>query len=125
MCDSCCLSLQDELEVAVSVGVSPDGTCIYAGSRKYIRVFDVNRPGRQVDGFKTHERRQAGQAGIISCFAFLPENQVFAAGSYSRSGKYIYTCLNSVPGHMVGNSACSEVYAFQLPFMMRGAMSRR
>lgn len=78
---------QDEIDAARSLAFTPDGALIYAGFNKQILVFDVTRPGKQIEEFKTHKKRQTGQTGIISCFDFLPLNQTFAAGSYSKSGK--------------------------------------
>ncbi|XP_067948517.1 telomerase Cajal body protein 1-like isoform X2 [Watersipora subatra] len=75
----------DEIDVAYSLSFSPDGCLIYAGSTKQISVFDVSQPGRQIENVKTHKRRSTGQIGIISCFDFLPAEQLFAAGSYSKS----------------------------------------
>ena len=39
-------TLQDELNSAYSLAFSPDGTRLYCGYNKMIRVFDVDRPGR-------------------------------------------------------------------------------
>ena len=85
--------LQDELDSAHSVSFTPDGTLIYAGFIKQIHVFDVTRPGAQIESIKTHKKRQTGQTGIISCFDFLPQNRTFAAGSYSRSSQLVMKAL--------------------------------
>jgi len=39
--------IQDEVVAAHCVEFSMDGTKLYAGFTKMVRVFDVNRPGRE------------------------------------------------------------------------------
>lgn len=78
------------MEAAHSVAFTPDGALIYAGFTKQIGVFDVNQPGKQIEHFKTYKKRQAGQAGIISCLDFLPEDRLFAAGSYNKSSRFFH-----------------------------------
>ena len=75
------------MDAAHSVAFTPDGCRIYAGFTKQINVFDVACSGSQIESFKTHKKRATGQTGIISCFDFLPNDQIFAAGSYSKSSE--------------------------------------
>ncbi|XP_022341261.2 telomerase Cajal body protein 1-like [Crassostrea virginica] len=75
----------DELTAAYSLCYSLDGSKIYSGFKKMIRVFDTNRPGRECQSRPTFAGKVGGQSGIISCLAPSPEGRVYAAGSYSRS----------------------------------------
>ncbi|KAI0235615.1 Telomerase Cajal body protein 1 [Lamellibrachia satsuma] len=74
----------DELTCAHSLCFSADGQRLYCGFNKMIRVFDINRPGRDCQQRPTYTKE--GQAGIISCIAFNPQMpDIYAAGSYLRS----------------------------------------
>lgn len=75
----------DELTAAYSLCYSLDGTKIYSGFKKMIRVFDTNRPGRECQSRPTFAGKVGGQGGIISCLAPSPQGNLYAAGSYSRS----------------------------------------
>jgi len=64
-----------------------------ACERRYercIRVFDITRPGRQIEERPTTKNRKAkdGQRGIISCIAFAPGIYINIVYSYI----YIQTC---------------------------------
>ncbi|KAK9524568.1 hypothetical protein VZT92_016951 [Zoarces viviparus] len=73
----------DELTAAHSLCFSPDGTQLYCGFDKMVRVFYTDRPGRDCEERPTVVKKQ-GQNGIISCFGFSPCQSVYACGSYSR-----------------------------------------
>ncbi|XP_034713149.1 telomerase Cajal body protein 1 isoform X2 [Etheostoma cragini] len=73
----------DELTAAHSLCFSPDGTQLYCGFDKTVRVFYTERPGRDCEERPTVVKKQ-GQSGIISCFGFSPCQSVYACGSYSR-----------------------------------------
>ncbi|KNC78021.1 hypothetical protein SARC_09532 [Sphaeroforma arctica JP610] len=77
----------DEVEAPKSVAFNPDGTKIYCGFEKMIRIFDTSRPGRDHIDVKTLAHKRAkGQRGIISTIAFSPATlSLYAAGSYDRS----------------------------------------
>eukprot|EP00002_Diphylleia_rotans_P011260 TRINITY_DN2228_c0_g2_i3.p1 TRINITY_DN2228_c0_g2~~TRINITY_DN2228_c0_g2_i3.p1 ORF type:complete len:353 (+),score=60.95 TRINITY_DN2228_c0_g2_i3:44-1102(+) len=81
----------DELASAICVSFNHDGSKIYCGFDKMIRVFDTNRPGRDHTNIPTTQhtgkrRQHIGQKGAISCLAFSPDNsKLFAAGSYSKT----------------------------------------
>ena len=47
------LHLQDELVAANSLAFNPDGSKIYCGFNKMIRVFDSARPGRECEEYAT------------------------------------------------------------------------
>ena len=47
------LHLQDELVAANSLAFNPDGSKIYCGFNKMIRVFDSARPGRDCEEYAT------------------------------------------------------------------------
>ncbi|XP_071964973.1 telomerase Cajal body protein 1-like [Antedon mediterranea] len=74
----------DEVTSALSVAFSPDGSKLYAGFKKMIRVFYTDRPGRECEERPTLVNG-IGQSGIISCFAMDEIGGLYAAGSYSKS----------------------------------------
>ncbi|XP_055358376.1 telomerase Cajal body protein 1 [Betta splendens] len=80
----------DELTAAHSLCFSPDGTQLYCGFDKTVRVFYTERPGRDCEQRPTVAKKQ-GQSGIISCFGFSPCQSVYACGSYSRCAG-LYSC---------------------------------
>ncbi|XP_075943100.1 telomerase Cajal body protein 1 [Anarhichas minor] len=80
----------DELTAAHSLCFSPDGTQLYCGFDKMVRVFYTDRPGRDCEERPTVVKKQ-GQNGIISCFGFSPCQSVYACGSYSRCAG-LYSC---------------------------------
>ena len=58
-----------------------------------IRVFDLTRPGRQIESRPTSKtkRSKVGQRGLISTIAFNPDySGIYAAGSYGGT-----TCVYS------------------------------
>ena len=57
----------DELVAARSLAFNPSGTKLLAGLKNQIRIFDVSVPGRDCDTIKTFDKKEGGQAGIISC----------------------------------------------------------
>uniref|UniRef100_A0AAY4BM27 Telomerase Cajal body protein 1 n=1 Tax=Denticeps clupeoides TaxID=299321 RepID=A0AAY4BM27_9TELE len=80
----------DELTAAYSLCFSPDGSQLYCGFDKMVRVFDTERPGRDCAERPTVVKKQ-GQNGIISCIAFSPCQSLYACGSYSRTAG-LYSC---------------------------------
>eukprot|EP00063_Salmo_salar_P036719 XP_014011554.1 PREDICTED: telomerase Cajal body protein 1-like [Salmo salar] len=80
----------DELTAALSLCFSPDGSQLYCGFDKTVRVFYTDRPGRDCEERPTIVKSQ-GQSGIISCMAFSPCQSVYACGSYSRTAG-LYSC---------------------------------
>ncbi|KAG8430610.1 hypothetical protein GDO86_020308 [Hymenochirus boettgeri] len=74
----------DELTAAHALCFSPDGNQLFSGFDKMVRVFETSRPGRDCENRPTFHKKQ-GQAGIISCIAFSPTQDIYACGSYSRS----------------------------------------
>eukprot|EP00873_Tetraselmis_striata_P001711 jgi/Tetstr1/421975/TSEL_001221.t1 len=77
----------DEVTAAYSVAFNSEGSKIYAGYNKAIRVFDTTRPGRFYKTVTTQAKKLEGGGlrGIVSCLAFSPQNNdLFAAGTYSR-----------------------------------------
>ncbi|KAK3094908.1 hypothetical protein FSP39_007764, partial [Pinctada imbricata] len=75
----------DEIVAAYSLTFSLDGTKLYGGFNKMIRVFDTSRPGRDFQKRPTFTGKVGGQPGIISCLAASPQGGgLYAAGSYSR-----------------------------------------
>mmetsp|Transcript_1794 Transcript_1794/g.5233 ORF Transcript_1794/g.5233 Transcript_1794/m.5233 type:complete len:413 (-) Transcript_1794:499-1737(-) len=95
--DACCAELRcsyraydavDEITAAHSVAFNRDGSKIYAGYNKVIRVFETSRPGREYRTATTQNKalEGGGLIGIVSCMAFDPSGSpVYAAGTYSRA----------------------------------------
>nr|XP_057923633.1 telomerase Cajal body protein 1 isoform X2 [Doryrhamphus excisus] len=81
----------DELTAAHSLCFSPDGSQLYCGFDKAVRVFYTDRPGRDCEERPTIVKKQGGQNGIISCIAFSPCQSLYACGSYSRCAG-LYSC---------------------------------
>ncbi|CAI0407235.1 unnamed protein product [Linum tenue] len=76
----------DEITAAISVAFNPDGTKIFAGYNKCIRVFNVHRPGRDFKQHSTLKGNKEGQTGIISAIAFSPSHTgMLATGSFSQT----------------------------------------
>ena len=79
----------DEMASAFSLVALADGRRIVAGYKKCLRVFDVNRPDRQVDQIECVARKKGGvplpsQPGLISCVAQSPHNaDVLLVGAYT------------------------------------------
>ncbi|XP_068128185.1 telomerase Cajal body protein 1 [Hyperolius riggenbachi] len=95
----------DELTAAHSLCFSPDGSQLYSGFDKMIRVFDTSRPGRDFKCRPTFQKK-VGQPGIISCIVFSPNQDIYACGSYSKClGLYSYLegiSLAVLEGHQGG-----------------------
>ncbi|GCB82000.1 hypothetical protein scyTo_0023049 [Scyliorhinus torazame] len=95
----------DELTSAHSLCFTPDGTQLFCGFEKMVRVFETSRPGRDCEKRPTLAKKQ-GQTGIISCIAFSPEHDVYACASYSKTvGLYSRdkgTVLTILQGHQGG-----------------------
>lgn len=89
----------DELEAALSVSFSPDGTCIYGGYKKSIKIFTTSVPGRDYDTINIKQP--------ISCLATnYYESNVLAAGSWNKSISLIDTrdflTIDTLHGHKGG-----------------------
>lgn len=94
----------DEPIAALSVAFASDGTRLLAGYKNAIRAWDLSRPGRDCDVYRTLEPKRrvrgegggggerVGQAGLVSCIATAPAktNGLFAAGSYGEPGVGVY-----------------------------------
>ncbi|XP_019520505.1 PREDICTED: telomerase Cajal body protein 1 isoform X2 [Hipposideros armiger] len=95
----------DELTAAHSLCFSPDGSQLFCGFSRTVRVFSTARPGRDCEVRATFAKKQ-GQSGIISCIAFSPAQPLYACGSYSRSlGLYAWddgSPLALLGGHQGG-----------------------
>ncbi|XP_038183507.1 telomerase Cajal body protein 1 isoform X2 [Arvicola amphibius] len=74
----------DELTAAHSLCFSPDGSQLFCGFNRTVRVFSTSRPGRDCEVRATFAKKQ-GQSGIISCLAFSPSQPLYACGSYGRT----------------------------------------
>lgn len=89
----------DELEAALSVCFSHDGTCIFGGYKKSINIFTTAVPGRDYDTINTKQP--------ISCLATnYYESNVLAAGSWNKTISLIDTrdflTIDTLHGHKGG-----------------------
>ncbi|XP_008854012.2 telomerase Cajal body protein 1 isoform X2 [Nannospalax galili] len=95
----------DELTAAHSLCFSPDGSQLFCGFNRTVRVFSTSRPGRECEVRTTFAKKQ-GQSGIISCIAFSPSQPLYACGSYGRTlGLYAWddgSPLTLLGGHQGG-----------------------
>ncbi|XP_029437054.1 telomerase Cajal body protein 1 [Rhinatrema bivittatum] len=95
----------DELIAPHSLCFSPDGSQLFCGFDKMVRVFNTCRPGRECEQRPTVAKKQ-GQNGIISCIAFSPDMDVYACGSYAKTvGLYSRdegAVLSVLQGHQGG-----------------------
>lgn len=95
----------DELTAAHSLCFSPDGSQLFCGFNRTVRVFSTSRPGRDCEVRPTFAKKQ-GQSGIISCMAFSPSQPLYACGSYGRTlGLYAWddgSLLALLGGHQGG-----------------------
>nr|KAF6417653.1 WD repeat containing antisense to TP53 [Molossus molossus] len=95
----------DELTAAHSLCFSPDGSQLFCGFNRTVRVFSTARPGRDCEVRATFAKKQ-GQSGIISCIAFSPAQPLYACGSYGCSlGLYAWddgSPLALLGGHQGG-----------------------
>ncbi|XP_054851124.1 telomerase Cajal body protein 1 isoform X2 [Eublepharis macularius] len=74
----------DELTAAHALSFTPDGSQLFCGFDKTVRVFETSRPGRECEIRPTFAKKQ-GQSGIISCIAFSPTQPVYACASYLKT----------------------------------------
>ncbi|XP_075416983.1 telomerase Cajal body protein 1 [Tenrec ecaudatus] len=95
----------DELTAAHSLCFSLDGSQLFCGFNRTVRVFCTTRPGRDCEVRPTFVKKQ-GQSGIISCIAFSPAQPLYACGSYGRTlGLYAWddgSPLALLGGHQGG-----------------------
>ncbi|XP_049622183.1 telomerase Cajal body protein 1 [Suncus etruscus] len=95
----------DELMAAHSLCFSPDGSQLFCGFDRTVRVFSTARPGRDCQVRATFAKKQ-GQCGILSCISFSPVQPLYACGSYARSlGLYAWddgSLLTLLEGHHGG-----------------------
>jgi len=77
----------DELVAANSLSFNLDGSKIYCGYNKMLRIFDSSRPGRECDEYPTVVKNSSlNQSGIISCISFANQiSDMFALGSFAKS----------------------------------------
>ncbi|XP_043198236.1 telomerase Cajal body protein 1-like isoform X1 [Amphibalanus amphitrite] len=77
----------DEVAAAYSVAFDPCGERLFAGLDGCVSVFDVNRPGRQMETRKMKDKQSlTSQPGLVSCIRFCAAApDVYATGSYLRS----------------------------------------
>lgn len=76
----------DEVTSAYSAAFNEDGSKIFGGFKNLVRVFDIQRPGRECQELPTFNRKtHEGYKGIVSCFAFNPDRSgLMATGSFEQ-----------------------------------------
>ncbi|WOK99193.1 hypothetical protein Cni_G07905 [Canna indica] len=75
----------DEITAALSISFNTSGSKLFAGYNKYLRVFDVHRPGRDFQQLSLLKGNDC-PSGIVSTVAFSPtHNGMLAIGSYSQT----------------------------------------
>ncbi|CAB4431407.1 unnamed protein product [Rhizophagus irregularis] len=87
-CSYTIIDHRDEIVGPNALTFNLDGSRIYCGYKNMIKIFDLDRPGRDGQDIKTTPSRKSkeGQKGIISCLAFNPDRSgLYAAGSYSQT----------------------------------------
>lgn len=67
----------DEIEAALSLCYSPNGSQIYAGYKKTVKIFDTNRPGR--------DYQTLGIRSPSSALAVNVNNTMLATGSWNTT----------------------------------------
>jgi WD40 repeat protein len=81
----------DEITAAASVALSPDGSKLFCGYQGCLRIFDIDRPGRDCITRRTYPKDKAlaagvQQKGILSCLTVSPTTEgLLACGSYSKN----------------------------------------
>eukprot|EP00794_Sanderia_malayensis_P002859 gene2859-3305_t len=77
----------DELVSANSLCFNYDGSKIFTGFNKMVRIFDTSRPGRECEERPTFVKRtDFKQSGIISCIASSSQHgNIYALGSFART----------------------------------------
>jgi telomerase Cajal body protein 1 len=74
----------DELVNSYCISFNTECSKIYCGYDKYIKIFDISRPGKNYTDIKT-SKDPYKLPGIVSSIAFSPtQNGVYAAGTYSK-----------------------------------------
>jgi hypothetical protein len=64
---------KDEVTAANCIAFNQDGSKLYSGHNKSIRVFDVTRPGRDCRSVKTFQKKQEGLPGApLACSSLAP-----------------------------------------------------
>jgi WD40 repeat protein len=85
----CAYTDAEELDAAYSICFDNTKARLYCGFNNCIRIYDIERPGREHTTLRTFKRahgQSTGQRGMVSCMAFNPDRSgLLAAGSYSRN----------------------------------------
>jgi telomerase Cajal body protein 1 len=90
-CSYRCYNQYDEIETCQALSFNKTGDKIYAGNRSMIRVFDVNRPGRDCQEIATVRYKgdpMAAFHGLISTLTFTPpacSMHIYACGTYTNN----------------------------------------
>lgn len=88
----------DELDAAISVGFSADGSLIYAGMKKNIAIFNTAVPGRDYDTIPLKQ--------TTSCIATNYYSSEIACGSWNKTISLIdsrdYLVTDTLIGHKQG-----------------------
>ena len=77
----------DEVTSAYSLCFSPDGSKLYCGFKKCVRIFDVSQPGKFSEQRNLKVNKEpAFQTNIISSITVNPTfENLYALGSYDKT----------------------------------------
>jgi WD40 repeat protein len=89
-CSYRCYNQYDEIDTCQCISFNSTGDKIYACSQNLVRIFDVNRPGRECTGLRTVRSKRDPYSmfkGLISTVEFSPDPSmhVYSCGTFSNS----------------------------------------
>ncbi|PAV84872.1 hypothetical protein WR25_06469 [Diploscapter pachys] len=116
----------DELSAAQTMCFSLDGSRVYAGYKRMIRVWDVRRPGPQIIDIPTWSKEYGGQRAIISSIAMHPlfDGQ-YAAACYGPSIAFYSDRTNTVDCIFTGDFKATTHLQFSSDGMKLFSASRK
>lgn len=105
-------TVADDLFSAVSLAFSPDGSRIYAGMNRSIRVFMTSEPGAESDDLLQGTTRKTCELqGLVGALDASGPN-LLAAGSYSRIAA-VYDTRTSSPQALLNEKGMGGVTAIK------------
>nr|CAD2127406.1 unnamed protein product [Meloidogyne enterolobii] len=106
---------KDELDSAYSLCFSIDGQHLFAGFKNCVRIFNFEKPGRQINEIKTYQKStMKTQKGIISSIAMCPTfDGVFAVASYSGTLGLYSTQTNACDSLIGSNDGSTPITHLQ------------
>lgn len=106
---------KDELDSAYSLCFSIDGQHLFAGYKNCVRIFNFEKPGRQVNEIKTYQKStMKTQKGIVSSLATCPSfDGVFAVASFSGTLGLYSTQTNACDSLIGSNDGSAPITHLQ------------